>query len=132
MGRKLEKVDEFINWSASNTRAIEGMGMYARLYFGVYDNLRSNEKLFSDTHADWTKLRTGLRDLIRLYPRSKFHKNIFALMACEANDKQAYNEVRNLINETEKWSWSSKYTVRVCDEKFGYSKQRIANADWKI
>jgi len=120
-GGSWAKVDEFINWAAENTKEIEGAGMYARLYFGVYTNLRKNESLYKNTLADWDKLKSGLTDLISLYPESKFHKNIFALMACEASDKSSYHEIRSKISSDERWTWSKKYSVNYCDHVLNYS-----------
>ena len=120
-GGSWEEVDDFINWSSENTQKNEGMGMYARLYFGVYTNLRRDENLYEDTFADWRKLKSGLRDLVRIYPTSQFHKNIFALLACESNDKTAYHEIRPQISDHSRWRWSYKKNVRSCDQMFEYS-----------
>lgn len=125
-GGSWKEVDEFINWVSNDTKNIEGAGMYARLYFGVYDNLRKNEKIFSDTHADWTKLKSGLESLTTLYPKSIFHKNVFALMACEAKDISAYHQVRKNISDTSKWPWSSRLDIKSCDKGLGYSKDKAA------
>lgn len=118
-GGSWQEVDQFINWSAKKTEDLEGMGMYARLYFGVYDNLRARESLYEDTNADWEKFKVGLKDLMRIYPKSDFHKNIFASMACEARDGQAFNSVRPKISVDYKWAWSKKLTVKKCDEMLG-------------
>ena len=126
-GGSWEKVDSFIRWSTEYTKDIEGMGMYARLYFGVYDNLRKNENLYDDTPATWEKLKAGLEDLVRIYPNSLFHKNIFALMACEASDQIAYHDIRSKISKSVKWEWSEKYNVSLCDSLLEYPKTNILN-----
>jgi len=123
-GGSWKKVDEFINWSADNTKEIEGLGMYSRLYFGVYNGLRDRESLFVDTYANWDTLKAGFKDLVKRYPDSSFHKKVFALLACEANDKSTYSKIRSKIDGSLVWRWSPRLSVADCDKNLGYAQQR--------
>lgn len=121
-GGSWKSVDDFINWSASNTKETEGLSMYSRLYFGVFDNRLEGSNFFNDTLVDWTKFRQGFDDLIRLNPKSQFHLNVFASMACEANDKLTFLKIRKRITNPIEWSWKINYPPSLCDTKFGYKK----------
>jgi len=115
------KVDQFISWAVENTKDIEGTGMYARLYFGVFDNRLKNVDFFEDTPVEWSKLKRGFEDLLNTYPDSKFHRHVYASMACEADDRRTYLKLRKTIDRTTPWHWDTNFTRTECDKRYNFS-----------
>lgn len=121
-GGSWKDVDKFINWSANNTKNTDGLSMYSQLYFGVFSNMTEPSDFFSNTLVDWSKYKQGFEDLIRLHPKSQFHLNAYASMACLANDKETYLKIRNKIQQPTEWSWAFNFSINDCDSKYGYKK----------
>lgn len=112
-------VDDFINWAVNNTKETEGQSMYALLYFGVRDNMSDGKSFFANTRVEWPKLKEGFQDLITLHPHSQWHVNNFAALACEANDKPTYIDLRKRItSDSLRISWV-RTAQQLCDAKFG-------------
>jgi hypothetical protein len=51
------------------TRAIEGRGMYARIYWYV-SQMQFGERLFKDTSVAWLKMKRGIDDVLKRLSRS--------------------------------------------------------------
>lgn len=119
-GGSWQAVDNFINWAANNTKSTEGLSLYSRLYFGVFDNMLRDANFWEATLVSWPKFQQGFEDLIRLNPKSLFHLNVYASMACEAGDKKTYLKIRNKIRPPIEWSWNYNYSINDCDLKYGY------------
>lgn len=118
-GGSWEDVDKFIQWAVTNTNDTEGESMYARLYYGVHDNLQEDHDFFSETRVDWEQLKKGYEDLIQLNAKSRYLLNEFASMACEANDAETYRALREKIGDDVVGDpWTAKYTVVLCDARF--------------
>lgn len=121
-GGSWEAIDKFINWSVNNTKDTQGLRMYALLYFGVHDNMLADLNFWKETLVKWPKFKQGLEDLTRLAPKSQYNLNIYASMACEANDKKTYLKVRSKISEPIVWNWQYYSSVDICDAKYGFKK----------
>lgn len=80
-----EEIEKFANDSASRSRATEGFGMYARIYWYASQRYYGNE-LFTGSNAVWVKMKLGIDDVLARYPDS-WNINNFAKFACLANDK---------------------------------------------
>lgn len=121
-GGSWKDVDDFINWAANNTDNVDGLSMYSRLYFGVFTNMPEPANFFSNTLVDWSKLKQGFDDIIRLHPKSQFNLNTYASMACLANDEETYLEIRNRIKHPIEWAWAFNFSVIDCDLKYRYKR----------
>jgi hypothetical protein len=83
-GGSLEAVDGIAEFAARQTRTQEGNALYARVYWAV-SNL-FGPRLFSDSKADWTRVRAGFDDMVQRYP-DPWNLNAYAYFACLAQDK---------------------------------------------
>lgn len=90
--------ERFANRVAERTRAFEGMGMYARLYWLV--DYRDNMPFVNDPgrHPSWARLRTGYEDLMKRYPSSMHNLTKFADVACRSSDSALYRTLRTRID----------------------------------
>lgn len=79
-------LDKFIRRAAEQTRAAQGMAMYARLYSAAAEEQFEHE-LFQDSYADWALVKQGWEDLLARYPDSPGRRNRYAYMACLAKDR---------------------------------------------
>jgi hypothetical protein len=91
-GDKIQ-IEEFANQAVTRTKAKEGMGMYARIYWYA-SQAQYDENLFSESNVVWSKLREGIFDVLEKYPVS-WNIQHFALFSCIAQDK---GTTRELIN----------------------------------
>lgn len=128
MGRALTPIwggsdklfDQFARSVARQTAAIEGNGMYARLYWSR-DVGGSQALSFGQGGAtpDWKLIRSGFDDLMQRFPDSTWNMNEFASMACRANDKETYLKWRRQLGEViERSLWLGSYSVDICDYRF--------------
>ena len=114
-------VDNLVQWSVEHTRAQEGMTMYARLYWAVYDE--PNVNLFKDTFASWPKMKQGFEDMMARHPVSKWNLNHFAKFACVAGDKNTFLALRQKIGkDVFDDAWTGNTSLELCDTKFGYAE----------
>lgn len=79
-------LDDFIRRAAEQTKAAQGMAMYARLYSAAAEEQFEHE-LFQDSYADWPLVKQGWEDLLARYPDSPGRRNRYAYMACLAKDR---------------------------------------------
>jgi membrane associated rhomboid family serine protease len=112
------EVDEFINAIQEKTAASRGYERYAQLY-SVYARAEGDElKLFADTPAFWSGMRSGYLGLIKRYPASDFVLNSFANFACRAGDPVEYGRLREAVGKRlSSTAWSSKYSLADCDKQ---------------
>jgi hypothetical protein len=96
-GGSEEAYEAFAEQVARQTKAFEGMGMYARLYWLV-DSRRGIPFLNDPSRApDWKKLQAGYEDLMRLYPSSLHNLGKYAGVACRSGDSELYRRLRSRI-----------------------------------
>lgn len=90
--------ERFAQRVAEQTRAFEGMGMYARLYWLV--DYRQNLPFVNEPgrNPSWTKLKAGYEDLMRRYPSSMHNLTKFADVACRSPDGELYRTLRTAIH----------------------------------
>ncbi len=122
-GGSWKKVDDFISWASDNADISNKSFMYARLYYGVRENMISGKSFFKDTLVDWVKLKAAYQELIQQYPDSLDNLAIFADLSCEANDKDTYIKLRKMIgDDIHTVTWGGHEPPAVCDLKFGYTQ----------
>ena len=103
-------IEEFANSAVERTKDLEGLGMYARIYWSAYET-EYGTRLFIDSNVVWDKMKKGIDDVLKRYP-DQWNINNFALFACLAKDKQKAKELFNLIKEPpmlQVWESESKY-----------------------
>ena len=84
-GDKLQ-IEIFANQAVKRTKSVEGMGMYARIYWYA-SQTQYDDRLFLDSDVVWGKMREGIYDVIKKYPASWNIQN-FAYFSCLAKDKE--------------------------------------------
>ena len=67
------------------TRASEGNGMYARIYWYASRQIFARN-IFSDSRVDWNLMKQGIDDVLAKYPDNS-NVNHFAKLACQAKDR---------------------------------------------
>lgn len=113
-GGSAERFDAFVQQTVDATRATEGEGMYARLYWSYSDQqVRGN--LFDTTPADWSRMKQGFQDLLKRYPKSSWLINNFASFACRARDRPTFEELAVRIGHVAiTQAWPSGYSFATC------------------
>jgi hypothetical protein len=91
-GGTADKVDRVAREAVERTRATDGTGLYARIYWFAYNGQYSDD-LFEDSAVDWTEMSQGMDDILARYP-SQYNINHFAHFACLAGD---YSKARELM-----------------------------------
>ncbi len=81
----IDQIEKFAQNAATRTRATEGRGMYARIYWYA-SQARFNTRLFEDSKVNWPRLRDGFDDVVARYPDS-WNLSNYAKFACLAGDK---------------------------------------------
>jgi hypothetical protein len=85
-GGSAREIEQFASKAVERTRASEGMGMYARIYW--YASQQSyGERLFTDTQVVWPKMKLGIDDVLARYP-DPWNLNNFAKFACLVGDRE--------------------------------------------
>ncbi len=117
-GGSYEEVDKFIEQMYAKSVKTRGFERYAELY-SVYAHMEGDElDFFADTRAFWSGMRTGYLSLLKRHPKSDAVLNNFAYMACRADDKVTYNQLRRVIGKKlSSTAWSEKYSITSCDKK---------------
>jgi len=119
--------DALIKQAVEQTRAKEGEGLYARLYWALDDDERDQFELFRDSRASWPRMKQGFEDLMKHYPGSLWLLNNYAVYACEANDKTTFVKLNAQlqgqdVNKNDKLNesaWPSNHSHDLCEHIFG-------------
>lgn len=90
-----EEIEKFANFAVEHTKAGEGMGMYARVYWYASQTYYNADLIESD--IDWDKMKRGIDDVLARYP-DQWNINNFAFFACLGGDKQKTAELINRIS----------------------------------
>jgi hypothetical protein len=118
-GGSAGQFDHFAREVAKLTAEVEGMGMFARLYWSQDCNCdRAISFDDPDNLADWPTLKQGFEDLLRHYPNDLWNRNKYAALACRADDKVAYAKLRRQLGKhIYEELWHSSWTPEVCDRR---------------
>lgn len=110
------RVDAFISEATESSRAGNGQGDYADLYWWLYV-LHAKGDLFTATKANWPRLRQGIEDRIKRFGGAT-NANRYAMLACLAGDKAIAKRMFEKIGNTfdpeiwnqqslnQCWSWA--------------------------
>lgn len=114
-GGSVEAYDRFAREVAASTRAFEGMGLYARLYW-IVDHASGIPFGDRDPHGpSWQDLRAGFEDLMKRYPRSMHNRAEFASMACRSPDGALYRSLRDGLDAEATAGWI--VSTDACDRR---------------
>jgi rhomboid protease GluP len=110
-------VDKFVD-DVTNKPEGRDEALYAQLYWS-YDSLeRDDIKLFDDSGAIWPIMKAGFVKLREQHPHSDHILNAVARFACIADDGDAYQALRPLLeNHISTTVWSEKISLESCDRQ---------------
>jgi hypothetical protein len=120
-GGTAAQFDQFARRAAFFTKAVEGNGMYARLYWRE-DGSGSDAIQFREQRGlpDWHMVKAGFEDLLQRHPQDLRGRNKFASFACRANDRETYLRLRQELGEhIVPDLWPDAASVEACDRKLG-------------
>lgn len=99
-----------INRAVQLTKAQLGQAMYTRLYWTI----GRSPAMFKAGGADWTRMKTGFEDFLRLAP-SAFTRNNYAKYACMAGDKPTLRQQLALLgSDLDPKKWDDDYHYAYC------------------
>ena len=90
-GGNAAAIEKFARKALKKTRAAEGFGMYARIYWYA-SQTQYDSRLFSQSLVDWPTMKKGIDDVLKKYPDS-WNINNFAKFACLSKDKEKTAEL---------------------------------------
>lgn len=110
-----KKLREFVDNAVSNSKTLEGMTLYTRIYWSQLWALKNNT--FSPGYAEWKNMRQGFEDIMQHHPGSVWNLNAYAFYACMANDWPTTHRLLNQINNRPHLSiWKSKSRYTHCKQ----------------
>lgn len=120
-GGSAARFDQFARRAVFFTRAVEGVAMYARLYWRE-DGNGSDAIQFRERSGvpEWGMVKAGFEDLLQRYPQDLRGRNKFASFACRANDRETYHKLRQELGERiVPELWPDVAGVDDCDRRLG-------------
>jgi len=84
-GGTARQLDQYIEQVVADTKATQGMAMYARLYERA-SREQFAQALFEESGARWPQMKQGFDDLLSRYP-DPANVNRYAYFACMAQDR---------------------------------------------
>ena len=106
-----KKIDAFITAATEASRAQNGEGDYADLYWW-HHVLHANSNLFTQTKVNWPRLRRGIEDRIKRFGGSS-NANRYAMLACLAGNK-AVALFEMIGNTFDPEVWYTQQTLDQC------------------
>ena len=89
------KIESFATEIVDKTKAKEGFGMYARIYWYASQS-QFQGQLFEKSNVRWDIMSQGIDDVLKKYP-DQWNINNFALFSCLAQDKEKTRELISMI-----------------------------------
>src|ERR1700683_2515578 len=118
-GSSYEEVDRFISQVQTKTSNTRWFERYAEIY-SMYSRLEGDVlDLFATTLAIWSEMKSGYVGFLKRSPNRDALLTNFANFACRAGAKDTYGMLRaSLEQRISSMSWTDKYSIKACDEKF--------------
>lgn len=108
-------IEKFAREAVVRSRAKEGHGMYARIYWYAAQSQYGNN-LFLSSSVDWPEMKKGIDDVIKAYP-DQWNINNFAKFACVARDREKTRELLDQMSGTPiPQAWGSQAAFENCRE----------------
>ncbi|MFC4158465.1 hypothetical protein [Chitinimonas lacunae] len=98
-------IEVFAQDAVRRTKDVEGYGMYARIYWVVWDE-QYGYKVFKESYVDWPTWQHGIDDVLKKYPDQWNLVNFFKF-SCFSGDKQKTQELRAKIHNPEQYYGSA-------------------------
>jgi hypothetical protein len=112
-GGDAEKVEAIARNAVERTRASEGSGLYARIYW-VASASQFGDDLFETSRVDWAEMKRGIDDVLAQYP-DDWNLNHFAKFACLAGDHAKAAELIDRIEgEPLPAVWGASFYLERC------------------
>ncbi|MFZ6678233.1 DUF4034 domain-containing protein [Undibacterium sp. Tian12W] len=112
-GGNAHAIEKFARKALERTEAVEGYGMYARIYWYAAQTQYRN-RLFTESQVDWTTMKKGIDDVLKKYPDA-WNINHFAKFACDAKDKGKTAELIGMIkSDVLPGVWGSQFAFEHC------------------
>ena len=126
-GGSYEEEDEFIR-QVSQQPPLSDLAHYAALYSSYVRMEGDDVDVLNASHASWSEMQSGYRDLMDRYPKSDFIINSFANFACRAGDADDYNVMRAAVGTRFSSSaWTTRYSLGACDRLLaGFRDARVS------
>lgn len=106
-------IERFAERAAGLTREDHGDGMYALV--ALWTLRRSETEGFLDKyHFNWARIKQGMEDFLKVYPKSNFHWNQYCLMACVYGDQETAQSLFDRIGDNIdiEYTWGDEAAVR--------------------
>lgn len=111
---------EFTNQATATAKAKRKSATYAWLNIAADDETYPYQDLLRQGLLPWARLKESLLETTRLYPKSLWHLNHFASLACRINDKATYLKLRPKIGQQViEDAWPQNLRMELCDVRFG-------------
>ncbi|MES9971077.1 MAG: DUF4034 domain-containing protein, partial [Candidatus Thiodiazotropha sp.] len=118
------EIEKFADYATKKSRAHEGNGMYARIYWYA-SQIEFGHKLFTKSNARWKQMKKGIDDVLKHYP-DQWNINNFAVFSCLARDKQMTKKLMDMMQgEPIMTAWKKDELYTYCDK--WTKKKRVAS-----
>lgn len=114
-GGSAEKIDDFINSVAKNSKTDSSDYIYSRLYASAEQDLFPHQ-LFEKSKADWPRMKRGFEQRLIKNP-DVWNENIYAKYACQAKDKETSRKLIARIGNSPEltvWEPNAAYWFSYC------------------
>ncbi len=112
-GGGAEAFEWLANLAANKTRQKEGEALYARLYWSIGQSYLRDD-FFSQTKADWPRMKKGFDDVIKRYP-DPWNVSNYAWFACKAKDAAKTKQLlARLGDNVDRSIWDSAPAFNRC------------------
>jgi hypothetical protein len=108
-------IEAFAQNAAKRTFKSEGRGLYARIYWFASQTQYEND-LFSDSLAQWSRMKKGFDDVVAKYPDA-WNLNNYAKFACLAHDKPTARALlKRIESDVVAAAWPAVAQLEYCKE----------------
>lgn len=106
------EIEAFTRAAVDATRALEGEGMYARIYwYAAQDGY--DDTLFFASFARWDRMRAGFEDVIARYP-DQWNLQNYAHFACQAGDAETVARLLPRLQSPISQAWQGRPSFAEC------------------
>lgn len=117
-----ESIDAFARAAATRSRATEGRGLYARIYWFA-SQINYGDDLFAESKVKWNEMKAGFDDIVMRYP-DPWNLQNYAKFACDAGDRATLAALFKRIGTNyDERAWGSQAKYDSCRRKASSSKR---------
>lgn len=112
-GGNTRLVEGFARAAVDHTRATDGDGLYARIYWSA-SQFQFGDDLFTRSEANWADMKRGIADVLARYD-DDWNRNNFARFACLAGDRELAGELlRKIADRPLPAAWRNRVVYEKC------------------